>query len=476
MTYAREVTTLHHDTAPHNVEAEQQLLGAFLLSHEGSSKALSDAIHAGGSGLFFDPVHARIFDLIQAKDKAGHLVSPITLRDAMRTDAGLAELGGPAYLTRLAGAAITVAHASTYVDMLADLKRKREIIAILNEAQGAIARGEDAADLIAGRLEASLMQSAHIGANKPVSMMVAATDALMTAHRAYMGEDNGSIRSGLLSLDSIVPGFFPGELILLGGRPSMGKTAVALTFALNAARAGHGVCIASLEMTPESMAMRAISEATANAARSVTYKQMRTGDMDEAQMRAVMAGAKTVETLPIHFLPTSYRDIGALLAGVKQAKAKMGGNLRLVVVDYLQLLRASGKSRYEEITEISIALKAMALQVGVPVLALSQLSRNLESREDKRPVLSDLRESGQLEQDADAVMFCYRDEYYLERERPDENEIEDYAAWQDAMTACKGKLEVIIAKQRQGDIGTARMRFNAATNVLWDDQPMGART
>jgi replicative DNA helicase len=454
---------------PANIEAEQQLLGALLLWGNGAGRVMAEAIHAGGASLFHDPVHARIFDVIRDKDKAGHLVSPITLRDAMQADAGLNELGGPAYLVRLAGAAISPAHADAYVDLLADLRRKRDLLAIMSEAQASITRGEDGADIIASRLEASLMQAEPVGASRPVSMLKATTDALVLANKAYQGEDSGAIRSGVLALDRIVPGFFPGELILLGGRPSMGKTAVALTFALNAARAGHGVCIASLEMTPESMAMRALSEATASMGRSVTYKQMRTGLMEEAEMRAVVDVSESVGVLPIHFLPPSYRDIGALLAGVKQVKAKMGGNLRLVVIDYLQLLRGTGKGRYEEITEISIALKAMALQLHVPVIALSQLSRAVEQREEKRPVLSDLRESGQLEQDADTVLFCYRNEYYLERERPDPEELDNFSAWQQAMDAQKNRLEVIVAKQRQGDIGTAHMRFNAATNVIWED-------
>ena len=456
-------------TLPHNIEAEQQLLGTFLLSGEKAEGFIAQAIHAGGPGLFFDPVHAKIFGIIRDKDKAGHLVSPITIKDAMASDEGLSALGGPAYLVRLAGSVVSHSHAPVYIDMLADLARKRDLIAIMDAAQDAINRGEEGADTIAGRIEAALIQSEPVGANKPVSMLKASTDALEIANRAYQNEDSGGIKSGILSLDSIVPGFFPGELVLLGGRPSMGKTAVALAFALTAARAGHGVCIASLEMTPESMAMRAMSEATANMGRSVSYKQMRTGDMTEGDMRAVVDAQEAVQALPVQFLPTSYRDIGAMMAGVKQVKAKMGGNLRLVVIDYLQLLRGGGRSRYEEITEISIALKAMALQLGVPVVALSQLSRAVEQRDDKRPIMSDLRESGQLEQDADTVLFCYRDEYYLERERPDQTNLDAFAQWQDAMSMARHKLEIIVAKQRQGDIGTAHCRFNPATNMIWDN-------
>jgi len=200
---------------------------------------------------------------------------------------------------------------------------------------------------------------------------------------------------------------------------------------------------------------------------------MRKGEMTEAQMRSVLdVVQRDVADMPIEFLPPSYRDIGAIFAGVKQVQRRLGGNLGLVIVDYLGLIKGDGKSRYEEITNISIALKGMALQLKVPVLALSQLSRAVESRDDKRPQLSDLRESGQLEQDADTVMFCYRDEYYLERERPPEDDIELWAKWDDARQKAKNRLEVIVAKQRQGEIGTAHMMFNPALNTIWDE---GAR-
>jgi hypothetical protein len=194
------------------------------------------------------------------------------------------------------------------------------------------------------------------------------------------------------------------------------------------------------------------------------------GEMTEAQMRSVLdVVQRDVADMPIEFLPPSYRDIGAIFAGVKQVQRRLGGNLGLVIVDYLGLIKGDGKSRYEEITNISIALKGMALQLKVPVLALSQLSRAVESRDDKRPQLSDLRESGQLEQDADTVMFCYRDEYYLERERPPEDDIELWAKWDDARQKAKNRLEVIVAKQRQGEIGTAHMMFNPALNTIWDE-------
>jgi replicative DNA helicase len=448
---------------PCSAEGEQAVLGTLLLHQD----KIGYAIQAGGDGLFHDPVHAEIFRIIREKDRAGHLVSPITIGDAMRDSEGLGQLGGARYLVRCAGISSPVA-LSGYVDMLADLSRKRRLIDALGEATGAIARGEDSASIVASRLESALIEI-NPESGGPVSMAKAVTIAMEQVLGAYQGKDDSRVKTGLLSVDSMIGGMYPGELILLGGRPSMGKTGVALSIALNAARSGHGVVIASLEMNPEAMAIRALSEATATEGRSLAYSDMRRGQFGEAQARDLIGTAKYVGELPIMFLPRNYSDIGALFSGARQAQKAMDGKMRLLVVDYAQLLRSTAKSRYEQITEISIALKALAGQLNVPVLALSQLSRAVEQREDKRPTLSDLRESGQLEQDADAVMFCYRDEYYLAREKPEPDDLDAMAVWMEAMDKKRGCLEIIIAKQRQGDIGTAHMRFNPATNLIWED-------
>ena len=453
--------------APHMIEAEQQVLGAVMFG----GSLMPSLASKGGADLFFDPVHARIFAAMAEKDKHGHLISPVTMADVMRGDDGLAELGGASYLARLAGAAISPHAVPAYVDMLADLTSKRRLISAMSEAQAAIGRGDEPANVIAGRLEASLIEAGTTaGVTGPVSMAKAAALAMNQAYAAYSGEGDVAVKTGLPSLDHLLSGFYPGELILLGGRPSMGKTAVSLSIGLNAARAGHGVVIASLEMNPEAMALRALSEATAQAGNGVAYSDIRRGTMDEAKVRSLTAAAKEIGDLPIMFLSRHYADLGALFSGAKQAHRMMQGGMKLLIVDYAQLLRSNAKSRYEQITEISIALKALAGQLNIPVLALSQLSRAIESRDDKRPMMSDLRESGQLEQDADAVLFCYRDEYYLERERPDESDTAAFSAWQMALDNTKGKLEVIVAKQRQGEIGTAHMRFNPATNMIWESE------
>lgn len=451
---------------PHNVEAEQQLLGALL----DNSERLEQLGPSAGPDLFYDPVHAAIFEKIRERHKIGELVSFVAMKPWADGHEGVRELGGAAYLARLAGNALQTSAAPKYAEMLADWKAKRDLLAIIDEAKASLRQDDSSASTIAGKMEAALLASSIAPTAKgPVSMMAATTKALDETARAYAGEETNAISSGIPNLDRLIGGFYPGELILLAGRPSMGKTAVALCMASANARAGKGVAVASLEMSPESLAYRVISEATSLNKDAVQYASMRRGQMSERHMRSVVEAAKDVAQLPIQILPQEYRDIGSLFAGAKRAKALLGEvcGLRLLVVDYLQLLRAEGKGRYEQITEISIALKALGAQLGVPVLALSQLSRAVEQREEKRPMLSDLRESGQLEQDADTVLFCYRDEYYLERDRPDEGG-EALEEWQHSMERARNKLEIIVAKQRQGEIGTAHVRFNPALNLIWD--------
>lgn len=447
----------------HPVEAEQQVLGAMLLRPE----IIPMIVQAGGESLFHDPVHVKIFRAAHLKDRAGELISPVTLAAPLSNH--LDQIGGPGYLARLAGASAASAALPGYISLLADARAKRGIAAAMSEASAALTDGTQKAGEIAARLEAALVATNPAGEVGPVSMLKAVTLAMAQVRAAYHGEQDHAVRSGIQSLDQMIGGFYPGELTLIGGRPSMGKTALSLSIALNAARAGHGVVIASLEMNPEAMALRALSEAVTSAGTATQYAKMRRGDLSDAQVSALRQAAKDVARLPIEFLPRDYADIGALFSGAKQVRRRMGEDMRLLVVDYAQLLRSSARSRYEQITEISIALKALAGNLNIPIIALSQLSRAVESREDKRPMLSDLRESGQLEQDADAIMFCFREEYYLERERPDDKDLEAFADWNAALTKVRNQMEIIVAKQRQGEIGTAHVRFSPATNTLWED-------
>lgn len=452
-------------TAPMSAEAEQAALGLVLMNPE----CIGRIVSRGGADLFYDPAHARIFDVAAEKNKLGHFVSPVSMAEAVGRDPVLSEIGGPSYLARLGGSAPSVASLNGYIDLLADLRRKREIVVAISDAKASIARGDETADIIAGKLEAAMLASTPAGSTGPVSMARAVTTAMSQIVSAYHGEEENHVKSGIEALDKLIGGFYPGELILIGGRPSMGKSGLALSIALNAAREGHGVCIASLEMNPEAMAMRALSEATAQARHAVAYSKMRRGELAESQMQSLVNSAPLVADLPITFLPRQFADISALFAGAKQVHRATPGGLKLFIVDYAQLLRSDARGRYEQITEISIALKALSGQLNVPVIALSQLNRSVETRDDKRPMLSDLKESGQLEQDADAVLFCYRDEYYEERNQPAMTaKPEEHMDWRAAMEACRNRLEIIVAKQRQGEIGTARVMFNPALNLVWN--------
>lgn len=457
------VAEIRPEASHQSVEAEQQVLGALMLD----DRLTSNVMRAGGAALFAYGLHQEIYECIEARANRGDLVSPVALKADLSGSEALQEAGGPAYLVRIAHAAAPAGMVKGLADVLAEHSRKRGLSEAIAEAQAGLARGDVPAEEIALEIERRIVaMEVQARPDRPTSMLAAVTEAIAQANDAYQGLNKDVVQFGIASLDEIVPGLYPGELTLLGGRPAMGKSAVALTMALNAARAGHGVAIASLEMTPAAMAQRAISEATARERRGVPYIGMRRGDMSEEQFRAVVEVGQHVANLPITFLSRAFSNVDALVSGVRQIK-RVNPDLRLLIVDYAQLLKAQGKDRYQQVTNISLALKGMAMSLGIPVLALSQLSRSIESREDKRPVLSDLRESGQLEQDADSVLFCYRPEYYLQQEEPDPSDADEHAEWRFDMQQAEGKLEIIVAKQRMGTTGTARCQCALATNSVW---------
>lgn len=454
-------------SAAMNVEAEQVVIGSALID----PAIVGQLISAGGDALFAEPVHVEILAALREKVRLGHRADAVTVGGVMRGSQGLAELGGNRYLVRLAGVSNQVA-VREYIRLLADLANKRALISAMADANAAIAKGQDKASDIAARLEAQLISASDTDPDRgPMSMKAAVRATMLEIAAACRGDETNTVSTGIGALDRLVGGFAPGELIILGGRPSMGKTAVALSIALNVARTGKGVAIASLEMSPQAMALRALSEATAQAGHAASYKQMRRGELAQSQIDTLRSVAAHVENLPIQFLERKFADLDALIAGCRQIKRSMGDDLKLLVVDYLQLIEAKGENRTQEISRISRALKALAGTLNVPIIALSQLSRGVESREDKRPMLSDLRESGQIEQDADAVMFCYRDEYYIERMRPtDDADPEKLDKWGRVMEAARNRLEIIVGKHRQGEIGTAHVRCNVALNLIWEDR------
>ncbi|SHH79463.1 replicative DNA helicase [Marivita hallyeonensis] len=458
------------ETMPHSIEAEQQLLGAILTNNDVFDRVASII----GPQHFYDPVHARIFDIAAARIAKNNLASPVTLKAFMEDDEGLKELGGPAYLARLAGAAISSFAVRDYAQMIYDLAVRRDLIGLGRDISSKAAKVDVASEPREQIVEAeqALYKLAEQGRSESgfQSFLKAVTDAVNVANAAYQREGGlAGISTGLMDMDRKLGGLHKSDLLILAGRPSMGKTSLATNVAFNIAKAyrkgtrpdgtegtveGGVVGFYSLEMSAEQLAARILSEAA-----EVPSEQIRRGDMTEAEFRRFVDAAKSLEACPLYIDDTPALPISQLAARARRLKRTHG--LDVLIVDYLQLVRpASAKdSRVNEVSEITQGLKAIAKELDIPVIALSQLSRQVESREDKRPQLSDLRESGSIEQDADVVMFVFREEYYKEREKPGDHDLEKMAAWQEEMERLHGKAEVIIGKQRHGPIGTVELSF-----------------
>ncbi len=457
------------DVLPHNVEAEQQLLGAILVNNDVYDRisSLVKPVH------FYDPVHQRIFEICSARIQKNALASPVTIKAFMEDDAGLKELGGPQYLARLAAAAISAYAARDYAQMIYDLAVRRDLIRLGQDISARAAQVDVASEPKEQIVEAEqrLYQLAEQGASEKgfQSFLKAVTDAVNMANAAYQ-RDGGlaGISTGLVDLDKKLGGLHPSDLIILAGRPSMGKTSLATNIAFNIAKTyrrgvkhdgtegavnGGVVGFFSLEMSAEQLAARILSEAA-----EVPSEQIRRGDMTEEEFRRFVEAAKSLEACPLYIDDTPALPISQVAARARRLKRTHG--LDVLMVDYLQLLRGTSKeNRVQEVSEITQGLKAIAKELNIPVIALSQLSRQVENREDKRPQLSDLRESGSIEQDADVVMFVFREEYYREREKPADHDLDGMAKWQAIMESVHGKAEVVIGKQRHGPIGTVELSF-----------------
>ncbi len=456
------------DIMPHSIEAEQQLLGAVLTNNDVFDRvaAIISEKH------FYDPVHARIFDIASARISKNQLASPVTLKAFLEDDEGLKELGGPAYLARLAGAAVSSFAVREYAQMIYDLAVRRQLIH-LGQDISAKAQKVDVASEPKDQIveaEQALYKLAEQGNSEGgfTSFLKAVTDAVNVANAAYQREGGlAGVSTGLIDMDKKLGGLHRSDLLILAGRPSMGKTSLATNIAFNIAKAykkgtkpdgsigavdGGVVGFFSLEMSAEQLAARILSEAA-----EIPSEQIRRGDMTEAEFRRFVEAAKALEACPLYIDDTPSIPISQLAARARRLKRTHG--LDLLIIDYIQLARGTADNRVQEIGEISMGLKAIAKELDIPVIGLSQLSRQVESREDKRPQLSDLRESGSIEQDADVVMFVFREEYYAEREKPGDDNLEAMATWQERMEKLHGRAEVIIGKQRHGPIGTVDLSF-----------------
>ena len=468
-----ETDEAEYRIAPHNLEAEQALIGAILVNNEACDRVTGflEPKH------FYEGIHSRIFEAASTLIRAGKLVSPVTLKTYFETDETLNEIGGPAYLARLAASAATIINAQEYGQTIYELAQRRDLIGIgtdiVNDAFEMDVQ-TNARDLIE-RAEQNLFQIAESGKYGQGFQMfgTALTEAIDMAAAAYERDGHLSgISTGLKDLDEKLGGLQSSDLVILAGRPAMGKTSLATNIAFHIAKSynsehntdgsvkvndGGIVAFFSLEMSSEQLATRIISEQSA-----ISSEKIRRGQINEEEFRRIVEVSQEMQSLPLYIDDTGGIKVAQLAARARRLKRQRG--LGLIVIDYLQLLAGSdskaSQGRVQEVTEITTSLKALAKELAVPILALSQLSRQVENRDDKRPQLADLRESGSIEQDADVVSFIYREEYYLARKEPKPN-TDEHFAWQEEMARVDSVSEIIIAKQRHGPTGTVEVMFDA---------------
>lgn len=477
------------DTLPQSWEAEQALLGALLYDNE---------IYHRVSGMlqakhFYNPVNGRIYDQIAKLIELGQLADAIVLKDRFSQDETIEDIGGVEYLARLlanAPAAAAMA-APEYARLIFDHAMRRELIKlggdIASEARDV--SGENSAVSLIGDAENKLFSLAEVGdaqgGFETFSQALIKSINMATAAFSRDGHLSG-MSTGLMDIDRQLGGLHRSDLIILAGRPSMGKTSLATNIGFNVAKAfkeekdengimrttnGGRVGFFSLEMSSEQLATRLLAEQS-----GIPSHKIRRGDITADQYERVRDGADEINAIPFYIDDTGGISIGQLSARARRLKRMAG--LDLIIVDYLQLLTGgnqlkSSDGRVQEVSMITMGLKSLAKELDVPVLALAQLSRQVEQRDDKRPQLSDLRESGSIEQDADVVSFVFREEYYKARSEPSEG-TDEHLKWQEEMEMLHGKAEVIIGKQRHGPIGTIKLSFNADItkfgNLAQDDR------
>jgi replicative DNA helicase len=457
--------------APHNLEAEQALLGAILVNNDAFDR-VSDFLSAEH---FYEAQHGAIFTVVTAMIRAGKLASPVTLKGFV----GEADLGGltaAQYLARLAAAATSIINAADYGRLIHDLAVRRSLIRIgediVNTAYDAPVEMAPRAQI--EEAERRLYEIAEGGRYEGGFQRFgdALTAAIDMAAKAFErdGQLSGTA-TGLRDLDRMMGGLQRSDLIIIAGRPGMGKTSIATNIGFHIAKTyesrarpdgasetinGGILGFFSLEMSAEQLATRIVAEQS-----GVASHKIRRGDLSDSEFHRICEAAREMQTIPFYIDQTGGVSIAQLTARARRLKRQRG--LDVLVVDYLQLLSGSksrGDNRVQELTEITTGLKALAKELNIPIVALSQLSRQVEARDDKRPQLSDLRESGSIEQDADVVLFVYREEYYLKNREPRPG-TEEHITWMSEMERAHGRAEVIIGKQRHGPTGTVELQFEA---------------
>ena len=454
---------------PQNIDAEQSLLGAILTANDALHKCVGLT-----EDHFYDPVHKRIFAAAKILIDDGKTASPVTLKFPLQDDAGLNELGGPKYLVRLAGSSTSTFAAPDYAKTIQELAARRQLLDAANEVceRAMTAEGGSVAD-IRGDLEAKLATTYSASEVKPYETFLKSLMlAVEAANEAYQGGTPKGLQTGLESFDKFMGAIKPGQIYILAGRPSMGKTAVALNLAN---RVKAGVVFASLEMTAESLATRSISQRLREGGASVPYRNIENGWMNENDFRQVLEVSQAIENTNMITIKPGNSELSHLISAIRAAARQIQKQtaLGLIVVDFLQLVKVKGLKTFDAIGEVTSTFKALALQYNVPIIILSQLNRGVEARDNKRPVLSDLRGSGEIEEHGDNIIFCYRPAYYLEREIESITDTMERVDAEAALSHVRNDIELIVAKQKNGKIGTIRLGCEIKYNHLFDREDQG---
>jgi replicative DNA helicase len=434
-----------------NVECEAALCGALMIDNR-LVDAIADILSPED---FSDGMMGRIYTAILREASLGRPANVVTLQPYFADDPDMRTMGGPGWLANLTGSGIAVIGAKGFAEQIATLAARRRLIGGLSETITLASDPLSTTEELIDAADAALMDATHKGDPLHQPTGAECLDELMAT---FDDPVKGVECKSIPSIDALLGAMRPKQLIIGAGRPGMGKTATALSYSIGAAKAGHGVLFVSLEMSSTELGARMASDLCFNGHSGIPFECIRDGRLNELQRRQIARARSEMGDVPFRVIDAGKLSIGRLAMIVRRYKRRMaaqGHKLELVVVDYLQLLSADtkGRSNYETVSEVSRGLKAIAKDQGVAVFALAQLSREAEKRPDKKPQLSDLRDSGQIEQDADAVLFLYRAEYYLRQNQPDEKSPE-YADWKIALANCENRIDFICAKRRNGRIGT----------------------
>ena len=455
---------------PNNIEAEQAIIGSILVSND-----IFDEISTIISSInFYDPMHQKIFEAIESLIYKGMLANPITLKNYFEDEKD--DLNIPEYLVKITKFSTSVRQAVEYSKIIYDMFVRRELVKISEQTMdnAKLTELDSSGQTIIENTEKSLFDLAEKGSSNSnlVKFDEAMKQTIEMASAAYKNEEGiVGVPTGLRDLDDKLGGLHQSDLIIIAGRPSMGKTSLATNIAFNAAQklqeSGKKSSIAffSLEMSSEQLSTRIISEQA-----RISSNDIRRGRISDEQFDKFLETSKNIAELPLYIDETPAISIAAMSNRARRIKRLFG--LDMVVVDYIQLMRGTTYNkdgRVQEISQITQGLKAIAKELGVPVVALSQLSRQVEQRDDHKPQLADLRESGSIEQDADVVMFVYREGYYLSRKEPREATVE-HAEWQAKMNEVAHLAQIIIGKQRHGPIGNITLEFEERFTKFKDTQ------